>query len=122
MSKLIVEMEMPKGCPCELSAEVFDPSGNYGGHEPCFAWYGIPARSKEFDRCVVRSERPSWCPICGVLPEEHGDLIDRDKLKRAFCNHCDGDEPCSEPCVDIGLIETAPTVIAAERKDDEQIH
>ena len=67
-------------------------------------------------------KRPSWCPIKGVLPDEHGDLIDRDKLKRAFCNHCDGDEPCSEPCVDIGLIETAPTVIAAERKDDEQIH
>ena len=67
-------------------------------------------------------KRPSWCPIKGVLPDEHGDLIDKDKLKRAFCNHCDGDEPCSEPCVDIGLIETAPTVIAAERKDDEQIH
>ena len=42
-------------------------------------------------------------------------LIDADALKRAFCNHCDGgdgDEPCTEPCVDIGLIETAPTVDA----------
>lgn len=38
--------------------------------------------------------------------------IDADALKKAFCNHCDGDEPCTEPCVDIGLIETAPTVDA----------
>ena len=36
--------------------------------------------------------------------------IDADALKKAFCNHCDGDEPCTEPCVDIGLIETAPTI------------
>lgn len=39
-------------------------------------------------------------------------LIDADALKKAFCNHCDGDEPCTEPCVDIGLIETAPTIDA----------
>ena len=39
-------------------------------------------------------------------------LIDANALKKAFCNHCDGDEPCTEPCVDIGLIETAPTIDA----------
>ena len=38
--------------------------------------------------------------------------IDADALKKAFCNHCDGDEPCTEPCIDIGLIETAPTIDA----------
>lgn len=41
-------------------------------------------------------------------------LIDADALKKAFCNHCDGDEPCTEPCIDIGLIETAPTIDAVE--------
>lgn len=41
-------------------------------------------------------------------------LIDANRLKRAFCNHCDGDEPCTEPCVDIGLIETAPTIDAVQ--------
>ena len=41
-------------------------------------------------------------------------LIDADSLKRAFCNHCDGDEPCTEPCIEIGLIETAPTIDAVE--------
>lgn len=39
-------------------------------------------------------------------------LIDADALKKAFCNHCDGDEPCTEPCIDIGLIETAKTIDA----------
>ena len=39
-------------------------------------------------------------------------LIDADALKRAFCNHCDGEQPCTEPCVDIWLIETAPTIDA----------
>ena len=38
--------------------------------------------------------------------------IEADALKRALCNHCDGEQPCTEPCVDIGLIETAPTVDA----------
>lgn len=112
MSKLIVEMEMPKNCPCELSAEVFDPSGNYGGHQPCFAWYGIPARSKEFDRCVVRSERPSWCPIVGELPVEHGDLIDRDELKKGFfVGDFIGDYARKK-------IDAASIVLEAERKDD----
>lgn len=38
--------------------------------------------------------------------------IDADALKKAFCNHCDGEEPCTEPCIDIGLIETAKTIDA----------
>lgn len=118
MSKLIVEMEMPKNCPCELSAEVFDPFGNYGGHQPCFAWYGIPARSKEFDRCVVRSERPSWCPIKGVLPDEHGDLIDRDELKKMKVYSHER----HEYVVPVAYIDWEHAVIKAERKDDEQIY
>ena len=107
--KLIVEMEM-NGIPncCGLC-------------DPLFAVVCALKHDQTIDKMMLRVGRPSWCPICGVLPEEHCDLIDRDALKRAFCNHCDGgdgDEPCTEPCVDIGLIETAPTVIAAERKDD----
>lgn len=106
MSKLIIEMEMD-GIPscCGLC-------------DPLFTVVCATKHDQTIDKMMLRVGRPSWCPICGVLPEEHGDLIDRDKLKRAFCNHCDGDEPCTDSCVDIGLIETAPTVIAVERKDD----
>ncbi len=112
MSEVIVRMVMPKNCPCELSAEVFDPSGNYGGHQPCFAWYGIPARSKEFNRCVVRSERPAWCPIVGELPEQHGDLIDRDALLLECREWFDSKTVAEEDILD------AKAIIAAERKDD----
>lgn len=106
MSKLIVEMEKPTLCiEC-------------GVKQRCkrFVFSFLYADDAENLKTMISDKD---CLIKGVLPDEHGDLIDRDKLKRAFCNHCDGDEPCSEPCVDIGLIETAPTVIAAERKDDE---
>ena len=47
-------------------------------------------------------------------------LIDANALKRSFCNHCDGrdtmnGEPnCTKPCVDIGLIDTAPTIDAVQ--------
>lgn len=105
MSKLIVEMEMPKRCT------------KCGVRLKCKRYvYGLQQGIAEDLKSLMGDKD---CLIKGVLPDEHGDLIDRDKLKRAFCNHCDGDEPCSEPCVDIGLIETAPTVIAAERKDDD---
>ena len=122
MSKLIVEMEMPQDCWCCPNGHP-DWIYNDDGAAQMVCFCNI-CNTEEDNRWIseTETERPSWCPIKGVLPDEHGDLIDRDKLKRAFCNHCDGDEPCSEPCVDIGLIETAPTVIAAERKDDEQIH
>ena len=115
MSKLIVEMKMPKDCPmCPMAH--YNKLDEFTGCEVVAGKLFAATRDKAY---VESDSRPDWCPIIGVLPEEHGDSIDRDKLKRAFCNHCDGDEPCSEPCVDIGLIETAPTVIAAERKDDE---
>lgn len=117
--KLIVEMEMPKNCPCELSAEVFDPSGNYGGHQPCFAWYGIPARSKEFDRCVVRSERPAWCPIVCELPEQHGDLIDRDALLKHVYK-MKAPIGAEVTVVDACYITHAESVIAAEKTEEQR--
>ena len=111
MTKLIVEMEMPQACPCELATEI---DGNY---YPCFAYYGAVSRAKEFDDCMVNGTRPDWCPIKGELPDEHGDLIDRDALKKQ-CWHDDG----FDLWVSHTEIDQQPIVIAAERKDDEQIH
>ena len=108
--KLIVEMELP----CKIYY--------LGG------LHGTPTCPIERRICKDQKNPPKWCPIKGVLPDEHGDLIDRDKLKHAFCNHCDGrdtinGEPnCKEPCFDIGIMDCMPVIIAAERKDDEQIH
>ncbi len=35
---------------------------------------------KTIDTLKNMRARPDWCPIKGVLPEAHGDLIDRDAL------------------------------------------
>lgn len=102
MSKLIVEMEMPtRCCDCDLAdgAVCMAKGGVYGREVPKMTW--------------IRT-RPDWCPICGVLPDEHGDLIDRDALKKQ-CWNDDG----FDLWVSHTEIDQQPTVIAAERKDDE---
>lgn len=71
MSKLIVEMPMPKCCDdCDANYDCC-ACGISGA-----AWFHNP-RYKEFD---PSKERLPDCPIVGVLPDEHGDLIDRDAL------------------------------------------
>jgi hypothetical protein len=64
MTKLIVEMEMPKACPCE-----FAYYSSHGIFRPCFAWYGIPARWSEVEKCAENGTRPDWCPIKGEISE-----------------------------------------------------
>ena len=54
---LMIDMNMPKSCPCELATEI---EGNF---YPCFAHYGVVSRTKEFDYCVANVTRPDWCPI-----------------------------------------------------------
>ncbi len=72
MSKLIVDMEMPKSCPCDLIG---------AGYAMCCSAANTRERIIEYDECVKNGTRPSWCPIVGVLPETHGDLIDRDEIE-----------------------------------------
>lgn len=96
MSKLIVEMEMPtRCCDCDLAdgAVCMAKGGVYGREVPKMTWI---------------KTRPSWCPICGVLPEEHGRLIDADELKTHVRN------------VVKEIVDNSPTIVPAERKDDEQ--
>ena len=61
-------------------------------------------------------KRPSWCPICGVLPDEHGDLIDRDALLGTCIYYYINP---NKSAVDADNIQDMPVIIAAERKDDE---
>lgn len=67
---------------------------------------------KTIDTLKNMRARPDWCPIKGVLPDEHGDLIDRDALKKR-CWHDDG----FDLWVSHTEIDQEPTVIAAERKE-----
>ena len=112
MSKLIVEMEMPKVCMTR--------DGFYGDCPMDRLWCverNAPSGTKMIDAYAeMRDNIPSWCPIKGILPEEHGDLIDRDALKEkkiySYERH--------EYVVPVAYIDWQNAVIAAERKDNEQ--
>lgn len=121
MSKLIVEMEMPQACPCDLIGI---------GYAMCCSAANTRERIIEYDECVNNGARPDWCPIKGVLPDEHGDLIDRDKFVDKYIRHYTEQErkmnlvfAAVEVKQDFAdMIYDEDAVIAAERKDDEQIH
>ena len=105
MSILIKGMEMPQSCwDCEFEAPTIDH------HECCIL------TKKSYNWGLTT--RPSDCPLVPVPP--HGDLIDRDALKEAFCGNCFADEKpmeCSEPCMDMKIILDAPTIIPADVTD-----
>lgn len=97
MSKLIVEMEMPKCCwDCAC----------------CDSEYRYCAAGKKPRDDL--NERPSWCPIKGVLPDEHGDLIDRDELRKMNVFS----QEFNRYVVPMMYIEDANPIVAAERKDE----
>lgn len=68
MSELIVRMEM-NGIPdcCGLC-------------DPLFRVVCATKHDQTIDKMMLRVGRPSWCPIIGELPEQHGRLGDLDKL------------------------------------------
>lgn len=75
MSEVIVRMEMPKNCAmCRCHVD---------------GWcYLLSAFEIQPSKCTYDS-KPSWCPIIGELPEQHGDLIDRDHFKENLDMVCD---------------------------------
>ena len=56
--------------------------------------------------------KPSWCPI-GELPE-HGDLIDRDELKK----HKRHSEEFCENIVSVAHIDWMPTIVPATERSE----
>lgn len=99
---LIIDMPMPKNC----------------GECPLLYMEIVKCTVNGNDCTEYGSERPSWCPIVGVLPDEHGDLIDRDELRKMKVFS----QEFNRYVVPMMYIEDAKPIIAAERKDDEQIH
>lgn len=125
MAKLIVEMEMPRdcwGCPNGHPDWIYNDDG--AAQMVCFCNI---CNTEEDDRWIseTETERPSWCLILGVLPEQHGDLIDRDDLRKHGMMYRGGIDEGGliyVPLRDVmKSISNAPAVIAAERKDDERI-
>ena len=70
MIECVVRMEMPETC---YDCPSFEDVGGY-----CFLrYYDFAKKDCMIDHDVVRSGRMDWCPILDVLPEKHGELIDR---------------------------------------------
>ncbi len=130
MSKLIVEMEMPiccADCPCCICLN---------GMKPAYCKAVMVDDDNIVDGLMWKetdpNDRPSWCPICGVLPEEHGELIDRDEMFDTVRNRIALTDSCGEGkpsqlelferdvlCTVLHDVVCAKAVIAAERKDDD---
>lgn len=104
MSKLIVEMEMPTRCiRCKVRLK-------------CKRYVcGLQQDIAEDLNPLIGDKD---CLIKGVLPEEHGDLIDRDELRKMKVFS----QEFNRYVVPMMYIEEVKPIIAAERKDDEQIH
>ena len=108
MSKLIVEMEMPRGCYfCPMA----EPHPTYWF---CRAFDDLT----QIDGCAPMDKRRSWCPIKGELPEQHGDLIDRDELMIELMDRGIEGVQTDDLAEFQQIIMDAKAVIAAERKDD----
>lgn len=101
--KLIIDMPMPKNCAECLFVTPYSRCVFLG------------------DYAIDESKRADKCPIKGVLPDEHGDLIDRDETFHAAQPQGCTDEHWAETTLG-RVVLGAKTVIAAERIDDEQIH
>lgn len=101
MSEFVVRMEMPKdkSCPFDFNLPKMGP------------WCWIEDKSCSYWEANVR---PSWCPIICQLPEGHGRLIDAEELSETV-KQAIGTRG-SEVFV-LGLIEEAPTIIPAERRE-----
>lgn len=80
MSKLIVEMEMPERCgACKCRQVEFDI-------DRVDVFCGI----KDNEYVEDADSRPSWCPIIGELPEQHGRLVDADAKYLGVLNYGNG--------------------------------
>lgn len=90
---LIIRGDMPKAC------NWFDDSGK---HRFC--------KVNAFCDCRIytRDKRPSDCPILGEIPDEHGRLVDGDKLLADHNPNENWDYMVLE-CI----IRNAPTVVEA---------
>lgn len=97
MTKLIVEMEMPRNCAECPFVTPYSRCVFLGGY------------------AIDENKRADCCPIKGKMPDEHGDLIDRSLL----CADLAGVILSHRGLCIAEVIARQPVIIEAERKDDE---
>ena len=111
---LIIDMPMPTRCfDCPMH------DWTYGLHETRQNVLVCNARH-ELTPILCQTipngdERPDWCPIVGVLPEQHGDLVDTDTV--LWGEEVPDSEGIVVPVTIGDVIEgyDVPIIIAAER-------
>lgn len=113
MHECIVRMDMPVCCIWR------DDKGQV---KMCPMYYEDEMRCQGKDGKIVPwadGKRPDWCPILGVLPDEHGRLVDAEEMYKkseAFCNQCRQGEHDCEKCnyiVAQGYMYKSPTIVPA---------
>lgn len=118
MSELIMRMEMPTGCQLCPNGHLDWIYNDDGAAE--LVWFCNICDTEEDDRWISETgtERPSWCPIKSVLPDNHGDLVDLDEVKQLIRRYrvisIDNDYQTVERLFD----EKLHTVIRAERQTE----
>ena len=118
MSEVIVRMEMPLNCEhCPMSH--WNKLNELTG---CDAVGG--KRYVSDDDEFWHMARPSWCPIVGVLPETHGDLINREYAIASACSGLtrtlrttEGEEKWIRVKEVRESIKSAPIIVPAERSE-----
>lgn len=116
--KLIVEMDMPQQGCCDCMVELM-------GH--CMIQdKDVPLRNENGD---YPTELPKGCPIKGVLPDDHGDLVDYDEVEKEFNRLLTYMEEVPdengiiwfrrETIIPCGYTMKFHTIIPAERKKNE---
>ena len=110
MSEVIVRMDMPKASCHTCDARCV--SGLYG--------YVCGIKRKNVMPFLGNKNRPDWCPIIGVLPEEHGRLIDAStilgEVDAGYTDEFGNPITCSRPVsVDDYLGCDVPTIVPATK-------
>lgn len=107
MSVVVRGMRMPENCrECH-----FQDFGITTGD----TWCGVNniVLAKNFN-AIGFDGRPGWCPLVDL--EKHGDLIDRDELKKEFPKDSDWEYPVNTNEYVCEMIDNAKTVIEAEEE------
>lgn len=121
MSEVVLRMEFHKNClDCDLRQIVY---GDSYADTDIYCSKENRLVGKRFGPAKDLA-RPSWCPIICVLPEQHGDLIDRDaylhllesyiESKRGVCENKEFIVALQAISKQIKCVEA---VIAAERSE-----
>lgn len=113
---VIINMEMPKGC------EIADHTLKNGVRD-CPLSPICTARKKEILKHGTLGDHiidyyPPNCPIVGEIPDKHGDLCDKDKLKEATKDteiHNSRGEIYPIGKAIAKMIDEAPTVLEASK-------